>query len=150
MVQIICDRCKREIKDDEEIWNVSIFKENPERRTGSNKFAKWQFCEECKDEIENFTEFKPKEKRKIQKVNHEAIRELKNKGFTYKQISEKLGVGVNTVQNSLQRHKEENPENKESKEQEAISMFLSGIKTDEIAQKLNMDKSEVRKIIAKM
>lgn len=148
MVKIICDRCKREIKGDEEIWNVSIFKENPERRTGANKFSGWQFCEECKDEIENFAE--SKQKRKIQKVNHEAIRELKNKGLAHKEIAEKLGIGLNTVNNSLQKHKKENAENKKSKEQKVISMFLSGIKTDEIAQKLNIDKSEVRKIIAKM
>ncbi len=75
MVQIVCDRCKREIKDGEEIWCVSIFKDNAGRQAKINKFAKWQFCGECKNEIENFTEFKPKEKKKTQKVDHEAIKE---------------------------------------------------------------------------
>ncbi len=68
----------------------------------------------------------------------------------HKEIAEKLGVGINTVNNSLYRHIEEKQEKKETEEKKVISMFLSGTKTDVIAQKLNIDKSDVTKIIAKM
>ena len=130
MIIVKCNRCAAEIDPNGEIGYMSwCFKEGVDGDLGENELEGMHFCEHCMDEVMTtirrpvkwgeqkmeyetpvIEEIETKEKKgrksKIGKEKGEAIRELKARGFTIKEIAEELEMDPVQVKNWLYYHKE--------------------------------------------
>lgn len=130
MITVKCNRCASEIDPKGEIGYMSwCFKQGVDGDLGENELEGMHFCERCMDEVMTtirrpvewgkqkmeyetpvIEEIKAKEKKgrksKISKEKGEAIRELKERGFTIKGIAEELEMDPVQVKNWLYYHKE--------------------------------------------
>lgn len=130
MITVKCNRCAAEIDPNGEIGYMSWrFKKGVDGDLGENELEGMHFCECCMDEVMTtirrpvmwgkqkmeyetpvIEEIETKEKKgrksKIGKEKGEAIRELKARGFTIKEIAEELEMAPVQVKNWLYYHKE--------------------------------------------